>query len=174
MVCSLVSNILVAYSVYFDSRTIGIASTFFQASVLIFFLYWFYHWVKIIVAKQKATYIRFDQLSADEYATLSYLVPLFISPTMQLLFLLSSGMRSWHSLSKAGPIFHITVVYTLHMALVRKFYQFSRRCHYICISRQCLTATVVPGRILQMLAVSKLNLLRLKQIFVRYMSHEIR
>eukprot|EP01036_Dinobryon_divergens_P034723 gene34723-biopygen27455 len=33
---------------------------------------------------------------------------------------------------------------------------------------------VVPGRILHMLAVTNMNLLRLKQIFVRYVSHEIR
>ena len=32
----------------------------------------------------------------------------------------------------------------------------------------------MPGRILQILAVANTNLLRLKQIFVRYVSHEIR
>eukprot|EP01036_Dinobryon_divergens_P061796 gene61796-biopygen28281 len=35
-------------------------------------------------------------------------------------------------------------------------------------------SAVVPGRILHMFAVTKTNLLRLKQIFVRYVSHEIR
>ena len=131
MMCSLVSNISVAYSVYFDSRIIGIASTFFQASVMIFFVYWFYRWVKLIAAKQNTTYIRFDQLSADESATLSYIIPLFIAPTMQLLYLFSSGMQTWQNLSEVGPIFHIAVIYTLHMALVRKFY--FRLCMYYSI-----------------------------------------
>ena len=34
--------------------------------------------------------------------------------------------------------------------------------------------TVVPGRILDMIAITSANLLRMKQIFVRYVSHEIR
>eukprot|EP01035_Chromulina_nebulosa_P069348 gene69348-biopygen25639 len=50
-----------------------------------------------------------------------------------------------------GLIFHMAIVYCLHMALI-----------------------LVPGRILHMFAVTKSNLLRLKQIFVRYVSHEIR
>ena len=33
---------------------------------------------------------------------------------------------------------------------------------------------VVSGRLLRLLAVSNIQLLRLKQIFIRYMSHEIR
>ena len=37
-----------------------------------------------------------------------------------------------------------------------------------------ISILVVPGRITRMLAITHMNLLRLKQIFVRYVSHEIR
>ena len=39
---------------------------------------------------------------------------------------------------------------------------------------EIIQTLVVPGRILHIISAMNSNLLRLKQIFVRYMSHEIR
>lgn len=38
----------------------------------------------------------------------------------------------------------------------------------------CMALTVVPGRIVRMMAELNMNMLSLKQTFVRYVSHEIR
>ena len=45
---------------------------------------------------------------------------------------------------------------------------------YINLSRTHWSSIVVPGRMLHIIAVTSRNLLKLKQIFVRFASHEIR
>jgi hypothetical protein len=140
-----------------------------------FVVYWISRWTKKVALKQNASFIQFDRLTTEEYATLSYVVPLIISPVVRLVYYFSSGDISWQHRTENGLVVQLAIVYALHMALIRKFISQSIGVVYFYRIRIDLAARiVVPGRVLHMLAVTKMNLLRLKQIFVRYVSHEIR
>ena len=172
MACWLMTNTLAAFAVYFDSSIMGNLSAIFQGVLMLFVIIIFSRWLKIIAEKQKALFIQIRQLTTDEYAAMSYVIPLIISPAAQLLYSFSSRELSWQKRSETGLLVHLAIIYLLHMALIRKFVSFT----YLTNAIKFLISyhAVVPGRILQMFAVTKANLLRLKQIFVRYVSHEIR
>lgn len=168
----LASNILITYAVYFDSSSMGLVSIILQAFLIAFIVYWISHWAKMVAVKQNASFLQFDRLTTDEYATLSYVVPLVISPVVQLVYCFSSGNIYWQRRAENGLVVHIAIIYALHMALIRKF--IFCVVYYYRIRIDSTAHIVVPGRVLHMLVVTKINLLRLKQIFVRYVSHEIR
>ena len=122
MACWLVTNILIAYTVYYDSSTMGVLSTVFQTVLMFFVLLLFSRLMRIIAVQQNAFFVQLDQLTADEYATLSYVIPLIISPLAQLLYSFSSGEVSWQNRSATGLLVHMAIIYILHMALIRKFF----------------------------------------------------
>ena len=131
----------------------------------------------MVATKQNAAFIQFDRLSSDDYATLAYILPFLIAPAGQVIYYFCSGELSWLHRSETGLIVHMAFIYAVHMALIRKFTSIigMHTCAYMCAYIICsIYNVVVPGRILQIFAISKANLLRLKQIFVRYVSHEIR
>ena len=117
-----IGNVLITYTVYFDSSSIGIVTTIFHASIMVFMVFWFSRWMKTIAVKQNVSFIQFDRLTTDEYAVLSYILPLIISAIAQLLYSLISGEISWQNRSQTGLIVHMAIVHTLHMSLIRKFF----------------------------------------------------
>lgn len=117
--CFLASTILNTYAVYFDSNIIGLVGIIFQTILMVFIMYWISRWAKIVAAKQNATFIQFDRLTTSEYATLSYIVPMIISPAAQLIYFYSAGDISWQRRSENGLVVHMAIVYALHMALIR-------------------------------------------------------
>lgn len=121
MACWLMTNTLAAYAVYFDNSTMGNLSSIFQGVLMLFVLLIFSRWVKIIAEKQKALFIQLGQLTTDEYAAMSYVIPLIISPAAQLLYSFSSKELSWQKRSETGLLVHLAIIYVLHMALIRKF-----------------------------------------------------
>ena len=121
LVCGLVSNVCAAYSVYFDIVMLSIVGAVFQAVLVIFIVCLFSRWMQTVAVKQNASFIRFDELSTDEYATLSYIAPLILSALVQLIYSFSSGDLSWSNRSQAGLLAHMAIIYTLHMTLIRKF-----------------------------------------------------
>ena len=176
----LVSNILVAFTVYFNSSIIGILSVVFQLGLLVPLFYCLFRWMKMIAAKQHAPFIRFDRLTTDEYAAFSYVAPILLSTIAVLLYGLSSGELSWQSRSERGLLVHIAVIYTVHMTLIRKKISSSIE-EYLSwtvfkLSKySCAWAHSPHVRRDEDESPSiEANLLRLKQIFVRYVSHEIR
>ena len=123
-VCWLVTNILIAYTVYFDSSILGIVTTILKVGIVVFAVFWFSHWMKMIARKQNVTFIQFDRLTTDEYAALSYVLPLIVSAIGQLLYSLCSREESWQNRSYTGLIVHMAILYALHMTLIRKFISF--------------------------------------------------
>ena len=75
----------------------------------------------MIARKQNVWFIRFDQLTTDEYAALSYVVPILMSSIATFGYSLSSGEVSWQSRSQTGLVYHIAVIYSVHMTLIRKY-----------------------------------------------------
>lgn len=119
--CWIISNILTSYTIYFDISILGSLGTIFQVSLTFVFIYCFIHWMKMIARKQNVWFIRFDQLTTDEYAALSYLVPILMSCIANFGYSLSSGEVSWQSRSQTGLVYHIAVIYSAHMTLIRKY-----------------------------------------------------
>ena len=118
MACWLMTNTLAAYAVYFDNNIMGVLSAVFQGVLIIFVILIFSRWFRTIAEKQKALFV---QLTTDEYAAMSYVIPLIISPTAQLLYTFSSRELSWQKRSETGLLVHLAIIYLLHMALIRKF-----------------------------------------------------
>ena len=122
LVGGLASNVLTCYAVLFDCSIVGIVSAFFQAVLVVFIFYLFSRWMYMVAAKQNTPFIHFDRLNTDEYVTMSYLVPLFLSSFVQLIYAFSSGEVSWQKRSQTGLLVHMATIYALHMTLIRKCY----------------------------------------------------
>ena len=121
VMCCFVANVLAAYSVYFDSSSIATVQTIFQAGAMCIGVVLLFRWVKIIAKKQNVVFIRFDCLTTDEYATLSYVMPAVVSGIAQLMYAVISGELSWQSRSSTGLLVNMAITYALHSALIRKF-----------------------------------------------------
>ena len=120
MACWLISNTLAAFAVYFDTNIMGVLSAILQGVLMLFALLVFSRWLKIIAEKQKASFIQIGQLTTDEYAAMSYVLPLIMSPAAQLLYSFSTRELSWQDRSEKGLLVHLAIIYLLHMALIRK------------------------------------------------------
>jgi hypothetical protein len=77
--------------------------------------------MRVTAARQNASIIQFNRLTTVEYATLSYVLPLIVSPVVQLAYFISSGELSWQNRSENGLIVIFAIIYAQHMALIRKF-----------------------------------------------------
>ena len=116
LICWLLTNIFAAYSVYFDIRSLGIAHTTLQGSLIVFLSFCYYRWIKSIA---NVACIRINRLTTDEYAAFSYVIPLTISVIVQSLYSFCSG-ENWLTRSQTGLVFHLAVIYTVCMILIRK------------------------------------------------------
>ena len=129
--CWLVTNVLTSYAVNFDSASMGTVCAIVQAVFLVLIVFLIFRWMRAVAAKQKTSFIQFNRLTTDEYAVLSYIVPLTLSPIAQLLYSFSSREISWQNRSQTGLLVHMAIIYTLHMILVRKFTLFISTNHCI-------------------------------------------
>ena len=122
---------------------------------------------------QRASFPHFDHLiNTYEFAALSHALPFICSSIINLLYAISSGELSSGSQSEQGLVVHIAVIYALHTTLIRKL---TSSVWYFTFQFTLIhCSTVLLGRILHMFAVKKMKLLQLWQIFVLYVSHEIR
>ena len=114
------ANILTVYTVLYDSRLISIASTVVQTIQIIAVIISFSLWVRKIAEKQRATFIHFDKLTTDEYATFSYILPMILNAIAQFVYPFSFGEISWQSRSSGALLTHMAIIYTLHMTIIRK------------------------------------------------------
>jgi len=76
--------------------------------------------MRAIAVKQNAAYIQLRRLAPEEHAVLSYLIPLILNIVSYILYSLASGELSWQKRSENGLLFHMAIVYALHMALIGK------------------------------------------------------
>jgi hypothetical protein len=163
-------KVIEAYEFYFNkyssaNQWIGLLSLF-------ILVYCISCWLRRIARRQNSSWVKFNDLTTDEYAAMSYIVPLFIQPVFSFTYcVVASGSYSWLGRSETTLIVQLGSLYVLLLIVIRK----ADFLLLIFLSKIPVRhSTVVPGRILHMLAVANMALLRLKQIFVRYVSHEIR
>lgn len=118
--CWLLSNVLISYGVYFDSRIVGVLGIIVQGGVMVSVIFYLSRWMRAIAVKQEASFIQLNRLTAEEHAVLSYLLPLVLYIIAYSIYSLSSGEVSWTKRSEMGLVFHMAIVYFLHMALIRE------------------------------------------------------
>jgi hypothetical protein len=111
------NNILAAYAIYFDISAIFIVQKIFQSLFTFLFACGLIKWMKVIAAKQNVSWIRFDRLSTEEFAALSYIIPLFLSAIFQWLYPLFTGEVAWQNRSQTGVLVHMANIYIVGMAL---------------------------------------------------------
>jgi hypothetical protein len=168
-------NIIDAYGFYFNSA--NSASAWIGFVSLLILVYCVCCWLKSIAKRQNSSFIRFNDLTTDEYAAMSYIIPLIIQPMAFYTYCqVTHSSFSWATRNDTTFVVQLgTWYFQLLMVVGKTTHHFTWLCtlpivlyyiHFMWI--------VVPGRILHMLAVTNMALLRLKQIFVRYVSHEIR
>ena len=170
-----IANIIDAYGFYFNSANSASAWVGFVS--LLVLVYCVCCWLKSIANRQNSSYIRFSDLTTDEYAAMSYIIPLIIQPvTFYTYCHVTRGSFSWTNRNDTTCVVQLGTLYFLLLMVVGKTTTLEYF-NWLYINTDYSTYMmwiVVPGRILHMLAVTNMALLRLKQIFVRYVSHEIR
>ena len=121
------ANILTAFTIYFDFSAIHILQNIFHAVFTIFFACCLIQWTKAIAVKQNVSCIRFDRLSTEEFAALSYIIPIFLSVVFQFIYTLSTGEQLWQDRSQTSLLVHMTTIYIVCMALICKIFD------YLCV-----------------------------------------
>ena len=163
---------LTTYSFYFNSSFLQLFGSVIQYSCCGILAYFFYRWMRIIAIRQNVLFVRFDRLTVNEYVTVSYVAPVIMQWVMNVIWSFSVKETSWQSRSERTMLYHMATAQLLHVFLISEKISSSFATHDIIFLYFC--GLVFPGRILHQLAVTNMNLLRLKQIFVRFVSHEIR
>ena len=158
------------YSFIHNSNTAAVVAAVIQITVLILVSIFLFRWYRSIAIKQNSSFVHFNKLDVQEYVAISYVIPVLLQGFVFFFWNIFTNDLTWKTHSETTLIVHWATNFFLFLAIISK----------ISISYLLYTELnngprlVVPGRILQILAVANTNLLRLKQIFVRYVSHEIR
>jgi len=118
VICWLASNTFLAYAVYFESSIISIVGVVFQIIVVLVIAYGCYFWARIVAVKQDSSFFRFNGLTTDEYASLSYVLPAFIATVGRVVFAVSFSDSSWQRRSETGLLVDFAFTYALHMTLI--------------------------------------------------------
>ena len=170
---SFLSRVVDTYTVYFRN-SYSVSLTILYGIYMISGMYCIYRWLSIIATRQKARFIQFNRLTIDEYVSISYILP-YLAQSATYIWNLSTGKRFWRDRNEGSLIFQMCLVYLFYLIIIRKFHGLSF--HPMLIGYHLLLSchsVVVPGRMLHIIAVTSRNLLKMKQIFVRFASHEIR
>ena len=129
----------------------------------IMFIYCIFRWLSVIAVRQNARFFQFSQLTIVRPS-----VPFSVRYTSLEL----RCERIYLAESQYG-IFQMCLLYLFYLIVIRNFH-----CQYLHLNITCCYSyrpfTVVPGRMLHIIAVTSRNFLKLKQLFVRFPSHEIR
>ena len=127
------------------------------------FIYCIFRWLSVIAVRQNARFFQFSQLTIVRPS-----VPFSVRYTSLEL----RCERIYLAESQCG-IFQMCLLYLFYLIVIRNFH-----CQYLHLNITCYYSyrpfTVVPGRMLHIIAVTSRNFLKLKQLFVRFPSHEIR
>ena len=108
--------------------------------------------------------------SLDEFAFFSYMIPILIYAPSTAIWNYSTSDTNYSNYSERS--FFVTLVFHYLCGVILIGISFNSLITFI--DTPNINVLGASGRMLRLLAVSNINLLNLKQIFVRYMSHEIR
>ena len=161
-----IGNVLATYSLFYGISFLAMISTAIQ---LISYL------TAVAVTINMASIVRQNidlvdsfTSSVEEFAFFSYMIPTLIYAPCISIWNYSTNNTNLTNYSELSFLITLVIHYFCGVILIGIEIIAPSKSH----SNFCVL--VVSGRMLRLLAVSNINLLHLKQIFVRYMSHEIR
>jgi len=112
-------------------------------------IYCFILWFRITLQRNRE--IHATSFSMDEYTCIAYFSMSILTIITNIVWTVATNEFTWENRSERTLVFQMVVHFVYTVAV-----------------------TIIPGRIMRLLAVSKMHSLRLKQVFVRFVSHEIR
>eukprot|EP01036_Dinobryon_divergens_P027092 gene27092-35807_t len=114
-----IANIIDAYGFYF--HFVNSASAWVGFVSLLVLVYCVCCWLKSIAKRQNSSYIRFNDLTTDEYAAMSYIIPLIIQPvTFYTYCNVIRGSFSWANRNDTTFVVHLGTLYFLLLMVVGK------------------------------------------------------
>ena len=112
-------NIIEAYGFYFNTTSSAGAWIGFVSLLLL--VYCVYCWLKSIVKRQNSSYIQLSDLTTDEYAAMSYIVPLIIQPAAVYAYcIIANGSYSWLKRDDTTFVVQLGTLYALLLIVIRK------------------------------------------------------
>jgi len=143
-------SVTIFYGIWFNwSESLQHGFFFVQLASFFCMLSTFVMWYRISSQRNRERHI--DSWSMDEYTCIAYFVPTLVVGILTPLCSITNNDYTWPNRNEPTLVF----LMSLHFCFV-------------------VAVTMIPGRIIRLLAMSKINSLSLKQVFVRYVSHEIR
>jgi len=140
------------YTYYYDLSIIFLCIAYtLQVLSFISAVFVFYSWMNEVALRQKVRFVHMDLLTVEEFSCLVHVLPMLVYGLVCLFWNTASGDWKYDNRKESSLIFYMAV-------------------HFVFL----VIVTIIPGRIIRMLAVTNMKLLELKQVFVRYVSHEIR
>eukprot|EP00597_Dinobryon_sp_UTEXLB2267_P019082 CAMPEP_0201105420 /NCGR_PEP_ID=MMETSP0812-20130820/45790_1 /ASSEMBLY_ACC=CAM_ASM_000668 /TAXON_ID=98059 /ORGANISM="Dinobryon sp., Strain UTEXLB2267" /LENGTH=1046 /DNA_ID=CAMNT_0047365263 /DNA_START=202 /DNA_END=3342 /DNA_ORIENTATION=+ len=155
--------VLGAYTTFYnrfydqDSKILSILGVFaviLVLTILIILLYWEFYWFRIVAIRQKSSIISYSRLTFSEKKYFFIIIPnttLYLFRGIWFLVNIKKKGNYWQMQSETSLIVDFSV-------------------QLFCIGM----ISIIIGRVIRDIVVTKENTLKLKQIFVRHVSHEIR
>jgi len=109
----------------------------------------FFLWLRFTLELNRKSNI--ESFSIDEWTCIAYMVSTILYVVANPIWNIINNDQVWVNRKESSLVFIMAMHFLYSVAV-----------------------TVIPGRIIRALAISKINSLSLKQVFVRYVSHEIR
>ena len=114
-------NIIEALQFYFN--TYNSANQWMGFLSLLVLFYCVISWLRSIARRQNSWCIKLSDLTTDEYAAMSYIVPLFIQPIFSFTYcVVASGSASWLLRSGTTLTVQLGSLYVLLLIVIRKAY----------------------------------------------------
>ena len=162
-------NIVDVYSVYYNTSIVPLLVSSVQSVLYILLVASLARWVQL-VRRQNGGRFQMNLLNVEEYTLFQYTAPTLLYPLAIVTWNIIFGNQSWQKKSATTLIYYISVNCVVAAVIIGKG-KFSN--YFKCLYSHSMNS-VVPGRTARMIAELNRSLLQLKQIFVRYVSHEIR
>ena len=122
-------NVFAVYSFLFDNQALNIVSTTIQAFTVFVMSFALLSWMRRIANRQKATLVRFDQLTVKEYVAISYIIPMILQGMAILIWNIYTGDISLQNYTVETLVFQWSCNFALSMAVISKFF-FTVPCHF--------------------------------------------
>ena len=166
-------NTIEVYSVYYNTSIVPFLFSFLQCALYLLLIAALSRWVQLI-RRQNGGRFQLNLLNVEEYTFIQYVIPTAILyPVAIFVWNFIANVQFWQTQSAATLIFYISVNCLFAAVIIGKVFVTIQHelIHYHAAPALYV---VVPGRTARMIAQLNMSLLNLKQIFVRYVSHEIR
>ena len=165
-----IGNVLTMYSLFYGASFLATISNVIQ---LISYIAAVAVTINMaLIVRGNAHRVETSTSSLEEFAFFSYMIPILIYAPSVSLWNYSTNNTNYANYSELSFLVTLVIHYLCGVILIGSCFLSHLKFFLWEISN--IYAIGASGRMLRLLAVSNINLLNLKQIFVRYMSHESR